>query len=353
MNEENDPDPDEVRQTEMEELNPEWFTSGCIIHEGKAHLVTAHIALLIMQTRSYAEVQANAHERDAATATTESNRLLLVRIARDLRRWAAGDRAFLESSTSLWQCSISLAVRAKLGFLSVTQENFEGYIAEVMQHVLPARRSIPPTFLFVTGPNQPELFVTQQSAHLAQFASDWIYRRVVSKADLTRLYNRVAEEFSANASAMKDKPVKPKNRAAAPPPEVSGVKEESRKQFQQELLDFVFLGVPSSKFSYSPTPRGQKRQNTLGKKKQERDAALPSAQTSQPSHDDSNLFRRREALLSTARIAGIPLGMSDIFAMDLDALEARLAASPRWRADAIQEVLKAAKHALETKEIKN
>lgn len=62
MSKENEPDPEPVRQTEMEELNPEWYTSGCIIHQGKAHLVTVHIALLIMQTRLYAEVQANAHE---------------------------------------------------------------------------------------------------------------------------------------------------------------------------------------------------------------------------------------------------------------------------------------------------
>ena len=352
MNKENEPDPDEVRQTEMEELNPEWYTSGCIIHEGKAHLVTAHIALLIMETRNYAEVQANAHERDAATATTESNRLLLIRIARDLRRWAAGDRAFLESSTSLWQCSISLAVRAKLGFLSVTEDNFEGYIEEVMQHVLPARRSIPPTFLFVTGPNQPELFVTKESAHLAQFASDWIYRQIVSKADLTRLYNRVAEEYPASAEKPEDKPVaKPGEHATLP--ETLGVKEEDRKQFQQELLDFVFLGVPSKKFSYSPPERGQKRQNPHAEKNQERDAVPPTVQTRQPNRNDPDLRRRREALLSTARIANIPLGMSDVFALDLDALEARLEKNPRWRSDSIQEVLRATKHASETKEVKN
>ena len=347
MNEENDPEPKEVRQTEMEELNPEWFTSGYIIHQDEAHLVTVHIALLIMQTRLYAEVQANAHERDAATATTESNRLLLVRIARDLRRWAAGDRAFLESSTSLWQCSISLAVRAKLGFLSVTEDNFSEYIAQVMEHVLPARRSIPPTFLFVTGPNQPELFVTQESAHLAQFASDWIYRQVVSKADLTRLYNRVAEEFPADANTTEDKPAaKPEKHTTLP--EILGVEEEDREQFHEELLDFV-LGIPSSKFSNSPPERRQKRQNSRGKKKQERDAVPPPAQTLQPKRNDLSLFRRREALLSTARIAGIPVGLSDVFALDLDALEARLAASPRWRLDSIQGVLRAAKHASETK----
>ena len=349
MNEENDPKPEQARQTEMEELNPEWYTSGCIIHQGKAHLVTVHIALLIMQTRLYAEVQANAHERDSATATTESNRLLMLRIARDLRQWAAGDPAFLESSTSLWQCSISLAVRAKLGFLSVTENNFSDYIAEVMQNVLPARRSIPPTFLLVTGPNQPEIFVTQESAHLAQFASEWIYRQVVSKADLTRLFNRVAEELPASGNALEDKPVKPKNRATATLPEVLGVKKEDREQFHTELLDFVFLGVPSKKFSHSPTPRGQRRQNPH-KKKQERDAVPPSAQTRQPKPNDSSLFRRRrEALLSTARIAGIPLGMSDVFALDLDALEARLAASPRWWADAIQDFLRAARYASETR----
>ena len=348
MNKENEPDPDEVRQTEMEELNPEWYTSGCIIHQGKAHLVTAHIALLIMQPRLYAEVQANAHERDAATATTESNRLLMVRIARDLRRWAAGDRTFLESSTSLWQCSISVAVRARLGYLSVTKENFSDYIAEVMQHVLPARRSIPPTFLLVTGPDQPELFVTQASTHLAQFASDWIYRQVVSEADLTRLFNRVAEEYPSDAYTTEDKPVaKPEKHTTLP--EILGVKEEDHEQFHEELLDFVFLGIPSSKFSNSPPERGQKRQNSRGKKKQERDAVPPPAQILQPDRDESNLYRRREALLSTARVAGIPLGLSDVFALDLDVLESRLAKNPEWRLDAIQEVLRAAKHASQTR----
>ena len=258
MHEENNDDLDEVRQNETGELNPEWFTSGCIIHQGKAHLVTAHIALLIMQTRLYAEMQANAHERDAATATTESNRLLLIRIARDLRRWATGDRAFLESSTSLWQCSISLAVRAKLGFLSVTGDNFEGYIAEVMQNVLPARRSIRPTFLLVTGPDQPELFVTKESAHLAQFASDWVYRRVVSKADLTRLYNRVAEEFpSETKSGPAAEPLK-----SAEPSKLDQ-STSCQSELGKHLLDSLLSGVlhPSIKFSESATPR-TKRSST-------------------------------------------------------------------------------------------
>ncbi len=220
----------------MEELNPEWYTSGCIIHEGKAHLVTTHTALLIMQPRLYAEVQANAHERDLATATTESNRLLMVRVAHDLRRWATGDPAFLESPISLWQCSISVAVRAELGFLSVTKENFSDYIAEVMQHVLPARRAIPPTFLLNADPDQPELFVIQASAHLAQFAGGWIYTQVVSNADLTRLYNRVAEDFPAEK------------------------RRSSEEEFNRNLLDSLESGVPhpNIKFGESlplPTPR--------------------------------------------------------------------------------------------------
>ena len=253
MSEKNDPEPEKHRQTEMEELNPEWYTSGCIIHQGKAHLVTTHTALLIMQPRLYAEVQANAHERDSATATTESNRLLMVRIVRDLRRWAADDPAFLESSTSLWQCSISVAVRAELGYLSVTEDNFSDYIAEVMQHVLPARRSIPPTFLLNADSDQPELFVTQKSAHLAQFGSDWIYRQVVSTADLTRLYNSVAEDFPAEKRRSSD------------------------EEFNKNLLYSLESGVPhpTLKFGESlplPTPRlkrsrSENRGSGSGKKK--------------------------------------------------------------------------------------
>lgn len=202
---------DAARQVAMADVDPEWFTSGCIITGGKSYLVTLHMSYLIMQTRLYAEAQASAHERDAKTATTESSRLLMMRIAQDLRRWASGDRTFLESATMLWQCSVPLAVRAKLGFLSVTEDNFYDYVAEVMGNAVPARRSIPPTFLFLTGPGQPELFVTQESEHLFQFASDWIYSRLVTKSDLKRLYDQVAKEYPAekrrapDESASKDK----------------------------------------------------------------------------------------------------------------------------------------------------
>ncbi len=259
-------DLDTNRQTEMEELSPEWHTSGCIIHEGKAHLVTVHIALLIMQPRIYAQVQANAHERDAATATTASNRLLMERIACDLRRWATDDPAFVETSTSLWQCSISIAVRAQLGHLSVTKNNFSDYIEKVMEHVLPARRSIPPTFLLVTDINPPELFVTKASAHFAQFAGDWVHSQVVSNADLTRLYNKVAEEFPTDPKAVSAAETL---KSVENPKPLEPNKSMSRQsELGKHLIDSLESGVlhPSITFSGSATPP-RRRSNT---KKQDR-----------------------------------------------------------------------------------
>ena len=68
-------------------------------------------------------------------------------------------------------------------------------MAEVMERIVPARRSIAPTFLFLAGPDPPEFYVTHDSTHLAEFAADWMYRRIVSKPDLLRLFDVVVDQY--------------------------------------------------------------------------------------------------------------------------------------------------------------
>jgi hypothetical protein len=58
--------------------------------------------------------------------------------------------------------------------------------------------------------------------------------------------------------------------------------------------------------------------------------------------DDPAFRKRRQALLLIAQIFDISVTMSDAFATDLDALEARLAAHPEWPALLFEEVLQAA-----------
>ena len=260
----------------------EWLVTGVIVHEGIVNMVAVNPWALVMDVRAWIEAQADAHERDAKTATTASGRAMMENIALTLRRFLEGDTKIVNSPLALVKCSVPVFQRVQIGFLQVIPENFDAYIWVVVGSARGATLSAAPSFLLVADSKPPRLLVTPEASHLKKFAPKWVTGRVVSKGELRREFDVIAQQYP-----------------------------HSREQ------------------NAAPRP-------TLAQKRQ----LHPDA---------SNLLRQREALLATARFAGIALGLSDVFAMDLDALEARLATDPAWREDSIQKFLQAAKHAAQPK----
>ncbi len=260
-------------RTRVDAPDKKWLANGVIVHDRVVHMVAINYWLLVMDVRHWALSQAEAHERDAETATTDAAHVLMGKIALNLRLWAQNDPEIVNSSTALRESSLPIYQRAEIGYLKVSEENIDAYLQAVLGRAMPAKLGIPPNFLFLTGPGQPQLFATHEVSHLKRFAETWVRGKVVSKSGLRLRLDTVAEQYP----------------------------DKVRKE---------------TKSSHPPVNRFE---------------------------PDDPLFRkRRQILLALAKIVDIPLGMSDIFATDLDKLQARLAAHPEWPAPLFEEVLQVA-----------
>ncbi len=181
---------------EMEtDLDWTWYTSGMIVHKNVVRMATIQLSLLVMDARAWALSQATQYEQAAKATTTKNARTVLEKMASDLRRWEAGNGEITEDQHSLWRCSLPIRLRSEIGFLSVNEQNFEGYMEQVMSKVLPHKFFVPTTFVFVADPCQPELYALPKSKHFLDHASAGVYKKLLTEEELSFLLDVVPKDF--------------------------------------------------------------------------------------------------------------------------------------------------------------
>ena len=178
------------------DLDWSWYVSGMIVYKNIARMVTIQLSLLVMNTSTWALSQAAQYEQQAAeAATTSKARVVLEKMACDLRCWEAGNGEITEDQHSLWRYSLPIRLRSELGFLSVDEQNFEGYMEQVMSKVLPHQLFVPTTFVFVADPRRPEFYALPKSKHFLDHASAGVYKKLLTEEELSFLLDAVPENF--------------------------------------------------------------------------------------------------------------------------------------------------------------
>ena len=170
--------------------------AGLILYRNLAHYVVVDNDLLITDVRAWAKGYADVQAEYLHTLPDGTQRSRLNEMCQNVQAWAlGGGKAVLDLDLVQWGTGAQIAPRVELGFLRVTRGNFDEYLDAVMEHVALAQSSFMPHFLLIAGPGKPKLYVSEGAKLLAQFASPWIRRKIISQRDLLTLCSHVVRDY--------------------------------------------------------------------------------------------------------------------------------------------------------------
>ncbi len=179
----------------------EWLASGFIIYSNKTYIVSVCETDLVLDCFAWAADLASQQDQLAEAASTPKLRVIFESNACDLRRWANGDPDFLESGRPISSISPPLAARARLGNLKVVPSNFDDFMRGLMERVVPAKRGVKMTFVFMEPqiePYSPSLYVTESHEFLIRCATSGVICEVVSTEELDIFHERAMKHYQTS-----------------------------------------------------------------------------------------------------------------------------------------------------------